>query len=50
MRDLLADAGTRPSRFARVTGEADRAAAYPDPRDIRNRRIEIVLLHKVGRK
>jgi len=44
-RDLFAGAGTRPMRFSRVTGEADREPAYPDPRDIRNRRLEIVLLN-----
>ena len=43
-RDLLADGGVAPLRFARVTGEADRAPAYPDPREIRNRRTEIILL------
>lgn len=44
VRDLLATAGVTPQRFARVAGEADRAPAWDDPRDIRNRRTEIILL------
>ena len=43
-RRLLADQGIAPKRFARVAGEADRAPGFPDPRDPRNRRTEIILL------
>ncbi len=45
-RGLLAAYGMAPLRFARVTGAADRAPSWPDPRDLRNRRLEIVLLHQ----
>ncbi|NNU79272.1 chemotaxis protein MotB [Halovulum dunhuangense] len=48
MRGLLSEAGVDPVRFARVTGEADRAPARADPRDIRNRRVEIILLTDRG--
>lgn len=44
-RGLLAAAGVAPARFARVTGEADRAPSWPDPRDLRNRRLEVILLN-----
>lgn len=44
-RTSLAGAGVAPTRFARVSGEADRAPSWPDPRDLRNRRLEVILLH-----
>ena len=47
-RTLIAQTGIDPRRFARVTGEADRVPSWPDPTDIRNRRIEIVLLRQDG--
>jgi chemotaxis protein MotB len=46
VRELLAEARIAPSRFARVTGEADRTPAFDDPRDIRNRRTELILLNR----
>ncbi len=45
VRELLSEDGIAPSRFARVTGEADRAHLFEDPRDIRNRRTELILLN-----
>ncbi|WP_112320550.1 flagellar motor protein MotB [Oceanibium sediminis] len=49
IRDLLAQSEVSALRFARVAGEADRAPAYADPRDIRNRRTEIILLRSRDR-
>ena len=43
-RDLLAAAGVADQRIARVTGKADRSPEAEDPRDSRNRRVEITLL------
>ncbi|MSU92325.1 chemotaxis protein MotB [Rhodobacteraceae bacterium 2CG4] len=43
-RIQLAEAGVAPQRFARVAGRADRAPSWPDPRDLRNRRLEVILL------
>ncbi len=43
-RALMAEAGVPPLRFARVAGKADRAPSWPDPRDLRNRRLEVILL------
>jgi chemotaxis protein MotB len=43
-REILARGGLLPDRFQQVTGKADRVLAQPDPFDVRNRRIEIVLL------
>jgi len=43
-RALMAEAGVAPLRFARVAGKADRAPSWPDPRDLRNRRLEVILL------
>lgn len=43
-RSLLVDAGVADARLARVTGKADRSPTTDDPRDSRNRRIEITLL------
>ena len=45
VRELLSGQGLAPSRFARVTGEANRAPAFDDPQDIRNRRTEVILLN-----
>ncbi len=43
-RDLLSAAGVADQRVARVTGKADRSPEADDPRDSRNRRVEITLL------
>ncbi len=43
-RDLLGAAGVSDARVARVTGKADRSPEADDPRDQRNRRVEITLL------
>lgn len=43
-RQLLETGGVAPERLRRVTGHADRKPAVPNPMDIRNNRIEIVLL------
>ncbi len=43
-REVLARGGLLPQRFEQVTGKADKVPAQPDPFDVRNRRIEIVLL------
>lgn len=44
MRILLEDDGLGADRVRRVTGEADREPAVPNPMAVRNNRIEIVLL------
>ena len=43
-RARLVDAGVADARLARVTGKADRSPTTDDPRETRNRRIEITLL------
>jgi len=43
-RGLLVAAGVTDGRLARVTGKADRSPVTDDPRDPRNRRVEITLL------
>jgi chemotaxis protein MotB len=45
-RALLTAAGVADARVSRVTGRADRGPVADDPRDSRNRRIEITLLRK----
>jgi chemotaxis protein MotB len=44
MRALLEAAAVDPSRMTRVTGHADRTPATVDPMDVRNNRIEVILL------
>lgn len=44
MRALLEAAAVDPSRMTRVTGHADRKPATVDPMDVRNNRIEVILL------
>lgn len=43
-RSVLVDAGVTDARLARVTGKADRSPVTDNPRDSRNRRVEITLL------
>ncbi|TGD65672.1 chemotaxis protein MotB [Tabrizicola sp. WMC-M-20] len=43
-RTLLQGQGVQDSRFARVTGFADRKPLTPDPSVIRNNRLEVILL------
>jgi chemotaxis protein MotB len=43
-RGRLVEAGVTDDRLARVTGKADRSPVTDNPRDSRNRRIEITLL------
>ncbi|MBB5220877.1 chemotaxis protein MotB [Amaricoccus macauensis] len=43
-RGRLVEAGVSDDRLARVTGKADRSPVTDNPRDSRNRRIEITLL------
>jgi chemotaxis protein MotB len=45
-RTLLAAAGVADARVARVTGKSDRSPVAEDPRDQRNRRVEITLLRR----
>ncbi len=45
-RQLLTAAGVADPRISRVTGKSDRSPVAEDPRDSRNRRIEITLLRK----
>ena len=45
-RDLLRSKGLPDSRFARVTGFADRKPLTPDPAVIRNNRVEVILLRR----
>ncbi|MDO5528218.1 MAG: flagellar motor protein MotB [Paracoccus sp. (in: a-proteobacteria)] len=44
VRSLLESARFAPARIQRVTGHADRAARLPNPMDISNDRIELILL------
>ncbi len=44
LRGLLEQAGTAPARLMRVTGHADRTPATADPTEVRNNRIDIILL------
>ncbi|MDA5557597.1 flagellar motor protein MotB [Shimia sp. MMG029] len=44
MRQLMETYGLDPERIARVTGHADRELVSNIPRDLRNNRIEIILL------
>ena len=46
-RQRIVNAGVRPRRISRVTGNADRAPSYVDAATIRNRRIEITLLRRL---
>ncbi len=46
MRTLLEGAGLAPERMQRVTGFADRKPVAGDPADIRNNRIEVILLRR----
>ena len=45
-RGLLEAAGTEPTRVQRISGFADRRPVAPDPMDVRNNRLEIVLLRQ----
>ncbi|MBC7164391.1 MAG: chemotaxis protein MotB [Roseovarius sp.] len=44
MRLLLEEAGARPARMRRVTGHADRAPVVANPMDLRNNRVEVIVL------
>ena len=46
MRQLLEGAGMQASRIERVTGHADREPSTRNPMDIRNNRLEIILLRE----
>ena len=46
IRALLADGFTTERRIARVTGFADNQRLHPNPRDVRNNRIELILLRQ----
>lgn len=50
VRSLLASGFTGEPRIARMTGFADNDPLHPDPQDIRNNRIELVLLRESGRR
>ncbi|MFN0113983.1 MAG: flagellar motor protein MotB [Paracoccaceae bacterium] len=50
IRAMMEEAGQNPHRSARVTGFADRKPAGADPADLRNNRIEIILLRTEERK
>ncbi len=45
-RVFLEGAGVADARIARVTGKSDRGPVADDPRDARNRRVEITLLRR----
>ena len=45
-RELLAGGRRRRRRVSRVTGKADRSPVADDPRESRNRRVEITLLRR----
>jgi chemotaxis protein MotB len=46
MRSLLEGAGLAPGRMQRIGGFADRKPVAADPADIRNNRIEVILLRR----
>jgi len=46
-RELLESSGIRPARIQRVTGHADREPAIKNTMDVRNDRVEIVLLRSI---
>ena len=48
-RELLAAAGVRDARIDRVTGKADRNPVVDDPKNPRNRRVEITLLRRFNK-
>lgn len=50
MREMLESSGASPSRIQRVTGYADRKPAARNPMDVRNNRIEIILLRSDFKK
>ena len=45
-REILEASGVTDARISRVTGKADRSPVVDDPRDSRNRRVEITLLRQ----
>jgi len=44
MRLMLEDGGLQPAKIARLTGSGDRKPAVPDTSDVRNNRIEVIVL------
>jgi len=48
-REILEASGVTDARISRVTGKADRSPVADDPRDSRNRRVEITLLRQFQR-
>lgn len=46
MRELLEAGGLAPDRLMRVTGHGERSPARDDPQDIRNNRLEVLLLRE----
>ena len=46
VRRLLANGFTGEARLARVTGFADNQRLHPDPKDLRNNRVELILLRQ----
>jgi chemotaxis protein MotB len=48
LRTILPAAGISQARVMRITGHADRRPVLADPLDIRNNRIELVVLRHVG--
>lgn len=44
VRRVLKDGGLAPERLARVTGQANQEPAFEDLNDVRNNRVEIILL------
>ena len=47
MRELLESSAMDPLRIARLTGHADRKHAVSNPMDVRNNRVEIILLRRM---
>ncbi|MDX5350126.1 MAG: OmpA family protein [Paracoccaceae bacterium] len=45
-RGLLEEAGIDPARMQRISGYADRKPAVTEPADLRNNRIEVILLRR----
>jgi chemotaxis protein MotB len=46
---MLEEAGLSAKRMRRITGHADRLPVVVDPMDLRNNRLELILLRSEGR-
>jgi chemotaxis protein MotB len=49
-RRMLEEAGLAATRMRRITGHADRSPNAADPMDLRNNRLQLILLRSQGRE